>query len=131
MILIDTSVLVDYLRSPTDRALRLFEQNEAAICGVTRAEVLAGARKPADLDRIARSLDVLGQVGIAEGLWDVLGKNLSLLRAAGTTVPFADALIATLAIENGLELWTRDIHFARIQSVLTGLRLFQEPAEVN
>jgi hypothetical protein len=131
MILIDTSVLVDYLRSPTDRTLRLFEETGAAICGVTRAEILAGARNPADIDRIARSLDVLGQVGITEGLWDVLGKNLSLLRAAGATVPFADALIATLANENDLELWTRDSHFVRIQSILTGLRLFQEPAEVT
>jgi predicted nucleic acid-binding protein len=127
MILIDTSVLVDYLRSPTDHARCLFEENEAAICGVTRAEVLAGARNPADLDRIAISLDVLGQVAIAEGLWDVLGKNLSLLRTAGATVPFADAVIATLAIENDLELWTRDMHFLRLQGILTGLRLFQEP----
>jgi predicted nucleic acid-binding protein len=44
MILIDTSVLVDYLRIPTDRTLRLFEETGAAICGVTRAEILAGAR---------------------------------------------------------------------------------------
>jgi len=34
MILIDTSVLVDYLRSPTDDVLRLFEKNAAAICGL-------------------------------------------------------------------------------------------------
>ena len=125
MILIDTSILVDYFRSPTDRMLRLFEDRTAAICGVTRAEVLAGARNPADLDRIAGSLDVLAQVFIVEEFWDLLGNYLSLLRAAGVTVPFADAMIATLAIENDLELWTRDAHFVRIQGVLTGLRLFQ------
>jgi predicted nucleic acid-binding protein len=110
--------------------LRLFEENGAAICGVTRAELLAGARNPTDHDRIARSIDVLEQVEISEDLWDLLGKNLSFLRAAGATVPFADALIATLAIQNNLELWTRDIHFVRIQGILTGLRLFQEPAKV-
>jgi predicted nucleic acid-binding protein len=125
MILIDTSVLVDYLRAPTDRVLRLFEKNAAAICGVTRAEILAGARSPADLDRIASSLDALEQVAIVEEAWDLLGRNLSLLRSAGVTVPLADAMIATLAIENDLELWTRDAHFVRIQGVLTGLRLFQ------
>lgn len=126
MILIDTSVLVDYLRSPSDRMLRLFEEKAGAICGVTRAEVLAGARNPDDLDRIASSLDVLEQVAIVDELWDLLGKNLSLLRAAGVTVPLADAMIATLAIENDVELWTRDAHFVRIQGVLPGLRLFQE-----
>jgi predicted nucleic acid-binding protein len=125
MILIDTSVLVDYLRAPSDRVLRLFEQNHAAICGVIRAEVLAGARSPADLDRIAHSLDVLGHIEISEGIWDQLGKNLSVLRAAGVTVPFPDALIATLAIKVGIELWTNDSHFERIERVLPGLRLFR------
>ncbi len=43
MILVDTSVLVDYLRLPSDRVLHLFEENEAAICGVIRAEMPAGA----------------------------------------------------------------------------------------
>ena len=36
----------------------------------------------------------------------------------------ADAMIATVAIENDLELWTRDAHFVQIQGVLTQLRLF-------
>lgn len=129
MILIDASVLVDYLRLPTDRVLRQFQYNEAAICGVTRAEVLAGARKPVDLDRITLGLNALGYVEFPDALWDQLGKNLSLLRAAGVVVPFPDALIATVAIERGVELWTRDAHFTQIQRILPGLRLFQEPAE--
>jgi predicted nucleic acid-binding protein len=45
------------------------------------------------------------------------------------TVPFPDALIATLAIAENLELWTRDLHFTQIQRVLPSLRLFQEPGE--
>jgi predicted nucleic acid-binding protein len=44
-------------------------------------------------------------------------------------VPFPDVLLATVAIENGLELWTDDSHFLHIQRVLPALRLFQEPAE--
>ena len=126
MILIDTSVLIDYLRSPSDRVLRLFEEREAAICGVIRAEVLAGSRNPADIERIARSLDVLKHIEISERIWDRLGKNLAVLREAGVTVPFPDALIATLAMEHGVELWAKDTHFARIQQVLPALRLFRE-----
>jgi predicted nucleic acid-binding protein len=87
--------------------------------------VLAGARNSDDLDRIALSLDVLEQVAIVEEFWDLLGKNLSLLRAAGVPVPLVDAMIATLAIENDLELWSRDAHFLRIRDILTSLRLFQ------
>lgn len=46
---------------------------------------------------------------------------------SGVTVPFADATIAALSIENRVDLWARDPHFPMIQSVLPGLRLFQEP----
>jgi predicted nucleic acid-binding protein len=127
MILVDTSVLVDYLRSPSTRILRSFEQWEAAICGVTRAEILAGARNPADVEKIARCLNVFSHVPVTETLWDRLGTNLSLLRSTGTVVPFADALIATIAIERDIELWTCDLHFTRIQQVLHRLRLFREP----
>jgi predicted nucleic acid-binding protein len=42
MILVDTSVLVDYLRAPTDRVLQVLETHTAAVCGVIRAEILAG-----------------------------------------------------------------------------------------
>jgi predicted nucleic acid-binding protein len=43
MILIDTSVLIDYLRSK-DAALWLKIQSfDAAVCGIVRAEILTGA----------------------------------------------------------------------------------------
>jgi len=127
MILVDTSVIVDYLRSPTDRVLNLLQENAAAVCGVTRAEVLAGARDRAHLGRLSATLDTLEQVAIPETTWDLLGNHLAALRAAGVTVPLADAIIATIAIDNDLELWARDDHFARVQSVLPSLKLFHEP----
>jgi predicted nucleic acid-binding protein len=127
MILVDTSVIVDFLRSPTTAMLEWLRDNEAAICGVTRAEVLAGVRNQADLRRVSASLDALGQVPVSEAVWQALGRNLFALRAAGTTVPFADALIATVAVENDLSLWARDAHYPRIQAIVTALRLFPEP----
>jgi predicted nucleic acid-binding protein len=39
-------------------------------------------------------------------------------------VPLADAILATIAIENKLELWTRDTHFQTIQTVFPELKLF-------
>ncbi len=55
------------------------------------------------------------------------GDNLSALRAGGVTIPFADAVIATLAIVNDLELWTRDAPFAHVQRILPAMKLFAEP----
>ena len=42
-------------------------------------------------------------------------------------MPFPDALIATIAIDNDLELWNYERHFADMQKVLPALKLFQEP----
>jgi predicted nucleic acid-binding protein len=55
------------------------------------------------------------------------GQNLSALAARGVTVPFPDALIATVAIDNDLEVWHHDVHFTLMHTVLPQLRLFKEP----
>jgi predicted nucleic acid-binding protein len=57
----------------------------------------------------------------------VIGNNLAQLRRSGLTVPLADAVIATLGIENDVEVWSRDQYFPAIQAVLPRLKLFQEP----
>ena len=36
-------------------------------------------------------------------------------------------VLATVAISNDIELWTRDTHFPMIQKVLPALKLFVEP----
>ena len=45
----------------------------------------------------------------------------------GANLGPADVVIATVAIENDIELWTRDAQFQLIQRVLPRLKLFQEP----
>jgi predicted nucleic acid-binding protein len=51
-----------------------------------------------------------------------MGNWWNAASTAGVTVPFSDAIIATVAIENGVELWTRDRQFTLIQSVLPALK---------
>jgi predicted nucleic acid-binding protein len=127
MIVVDTSVVIDYLRASDRKLLHLFQHHDAAICGVTRSEVLAGMRSPGHRQRIVAALDVFRQIETNEALWDRLGDHLSALRTNGVSVPMADVIIATIAIENDAELWTRDRHFQHVQAVLQQLRLFQEP----
>lgn len=62
-----------------------------------------------------------------ESCWDLVGENLAALYARGITVPFPDVVIATLGIENDIEVWARDPHFPVMQMVLPRLKLFQEP----
>jgi predicted nucleic acid-binding protein len=127
MILADTSVIITYLRTADPRLLALLKQNGAAICGITRAEVLYGVRNPADYARFIAGLNALPQVRIPDALWDEIGLNLAGLRSAGLPMSLADMAISTLAVHLGIELWARDQHFQLIQGVLPALRLFQEP----
>jgi predicted nucleic acid-binding protein len=46
MILVDASVIVDYLRTADPRLGALFHSLPLAVCGVTRAEMLHGVRNP-------------------------------------------------------------------------------------
>ena len=127
MILVDTSVLIDSLRKGGSKLQQLFVTHGAAMCGINRAEVLYGARDAAHHGKLVNALASFPQVPIPDALWDSVGRHLFLLRTHGVTVPFQDVVIATLAIENDLELWTRDGQFTLIRGVLPGLKLFREP----
>jgi predicted nucleic acid-binding protein len=48
MILADTSVVIDYAKGRDAKLVALLPTLPASVCGVTRAEVLCGARDPAD-----------------------------------------------------------------------------------
>lgn len=127
MILLDSSVVIDYSRGKDPKLLSLFATLSLAVCGVVRAEVLAGARSATDRSKLIGLLDSLAQVPIPEAIWDTVGDNLQTLRASGITIPFPDAVLVTVAISNGYEFWARDAHFALVQRVLPALKLFHEP----
>lgn len=127
MILIDTSVLIDYVRSKDAGLLLKMQNHGGAICGVVRAEVLAGARNPRDRARLLLLLDSFPVLNTPEFIWDAIGDGAASLRIGGVNLPLPDVVIAALAISNNIELWTRDGHFVHVQRVLPSLRLFVEP----
>ncbi|MBC7856032.1 MAG: PIN domain-containing protein [Pirellulaceae bacterium] len=125
MLLVDTSVVFDYTRSADPAMLAIFQAEYATITGIIRAEVLHGTRDPRPRARLIAALDSFRQENIPPALWDQVGDYLAALRAQGISVPFNDVAIAALAIQLGVELWTRDQQFSLIQSVLSGLRLYR------
>lgn len=127
MILTDTTVVLDYLTTPTVRMVKIIRRYAPAICGVTLAEVYAGARAPGDFKKYDTALSIFGLVPIPKKAWPSLGRNLALLASKGVSVPFPDAVIATIALDNDLDLWQHDRHFEDIQAVIPQLKLFQEP----
>lgn len=127
MILLDTSVLIRHLRTAPPAIREVFASNDCAICGVTWAEVLHGARTTEHASELRQAMSAFVRLPIEEATWDRLGDHLAALRANGLPVPFQDVLLATVAIDHGAELWSYDAHFRLIQGVLTGLRLFDGP----
>ena len=127
MILIDTSVLVLFLRTASPAIRAVLASADCAICGVTRAEILHGARTPQDAIDLAEAMNAFVQLPIHQITWDHLGLHLAALRAKGLPMPFQDVLLAAVAIDNNADLWTYDDHFTVIQGVVSSLRLFEGP----
>jgi predicted nucleic acid-binding protein len=69
MILLDTSVVIDLLRSNDADLLNAVIANDAAICGVTRAEVLHGARDANHRQKLIAALDLFQQLPVTETTW--------------------------------------------------------------
>jgi predicted nucleic acid-binding protein len=127
VILVDTSVVIDYARGKDAKLTALLPTLSTALCGVVRAEMLCGARDAKHRANLLTLLATFRQLPIPESLWDMVGDHLAALRSAGVTVPFTDVVIATVAIENDIELWARDAQFGLIQNVIPALKLFCEP----
>lgn len=127
MTLVETSVAIDFMRSGDAKMASLLKVISACLCGITRTELLQGAKSVADRQRLMTFLNTYATIDIDNATWDMTGDLNALLRQRGITVPFQDAVIAGVAIANGIELWTRDRHFKLIQSVVPQLKLFQEP----
>jgi predicted nucleic acid-binding protein len=115
MILLDSSVVIDLFRAQDDRILDVILEHDAAICGITRAEVLYGARDANHRVKLIAALDLFQYLALPETIWDQVGDNLAALRTSGVTVPLADAIVATVAMMNNVELWCRDQHFPLIR----------------
>jgi predicted nucleic acid-binding protein len=131
LILVDTSVWIDFFSSSPGRAgtelRRLIEQAEPfALTGPIVTEILQGIRR--DVTRVERYLS----------LWDLLEPSgfstyreaaaiSRLARSKGITLTTIDALISAITAEHRASLFTLDKDFRRIARIIP-LRLYTLPA---
>ena len=127
MILLDTNIIIDFWKSHGDAVAEVLRRSDVYICGVTLAELMQGALDAKDCEQIRARVGKFTGLNVTDEDWASLGRNLYLLRKAGTRVPFQDALLATMAIQHEMELWSFDGHFPMIQAVLPELKLFTMP----
>ena len=134
MILVDTSVWIDFFRSSPDRAgveLRrmIVEVEPIALTGVIVAEILQGlARDVTRIERYLSSWEMLEPNGFST--YREAASISRLARSKGISLTTIDTLIAAVALEHQATLFSLDKDFSRI-SRITALRLYQlpEPAQ--
>ena len=122
-ILVDTNILIDYLKNPTDNATKIFEQNEIATCGVIVTELLRGSKSPKESEKLKTALECFEYLDFEKADWIEIAELFIKLKKSGVTVPFQDGIISYLAIKHNCKVWTKDCHFKVIQSVIPILEL--------
>ena len=125
MMLLDSDVLIDYLRGrePVRTILQeLFPAGRLRTNVVSQFELLAGSRQDAQGRAVTELLAVLKILALDTESAALAGKLKRDLAAAGNDIGMADCLIAGIALANDLPLLTRNRqHFERVP----GLRLVE------
>ena len=119
-----TNVIIDFWDKPTDRAAKIFEENEIATCGVIKTELLRGSSSEKQFSQMEEALGDFVYLPFPETDWTGLARQFVTLKHNGLAVPFQDAIIAYLAIKHNCEVWTNDRHFSLMQVALPKLKLF-------
>ena len=126
MILVDTSVWIEYFRGNPDTVIlnQLIDNNSLCINDLILAELLPSInqKKENDLkDLFYRITNIALKIN-----WNELIFMQTLnLKNGINKVGIPDLIISQNAIENNLELFTRDNHF-ELMSTIHGIKLFHK-----
>lgn len=132
MILIDTSILIDYLKNVEDEysnALNILIENHypIGICYFVYQEILQGAKTEKEYNILKQYLsqfhfyELQGQSSFEKAaLINVKCRNKGI-----TVRSTVDLLIAQTAIENNVMLFSKDSDFVKMTKVIPELQLFE------
>ena len=111
MILVDTSVWIDYLRSGNPLLAELLKQNRVVMHPMVLGELACGNLKNRQqLLQLWQSQDSLQVVSHDEALYFIEQYELM-----GKGVGYIDVhLLASVALANGVKLWTQDKRLAHV-----------------
>ncbi len=111
-ILVDTDVLIEYLRNNEKIVKRLQDvyKKEKRLCfsPVTRAEIVAGLRRGEE-EIAAKLFGLMECLKIDDQIGHKAGEYMKAYRASHST-EIADALVAATAHLNEVSLWTLNKH---------------------
>lgn len=125
--MLDTSVMIAFFRRDGSPGVKLavcglLDEFEATLCGPVEMEFLGGAL-PGERERLKTWLGLLPYARNGQKLWRAAGDAYSRMRAEGVTIPWNDALIACIALEQDCRVYAIDRHFEAMAGIL-GIRLY-------
>jgi predicted nucleic acid-binding protein len=119
VIAVDTSVWIDFFRGrgPVSNALvASLDRDEVALPAPVRIELLAGVRT-AEQARLRRLLSALPILSPSQDIWATIEAWVVVATAAGHRFGLGDLLIAAIAAEQGIPVWSLDSDFARMEKL--------------
>ena len=127
MTLVDTSVWISAFRWPNSEVARLLRElldgREVALAAPVRVELLIGVSRT-EQSRFRRVLAALPLFYPGASEWQTIDDWVDAASRVGEQFGFADLLIAAIASERDLALWSLDQDFERMAR-FGWVRLFQ------
>lgn len=115
LVLIDTCIWVQFFNRPQSRDKKavdaLLDDDRAALIGPVLTEVLLGFRRNEHADWIASALRGLHFLEVNWSDWGSAARLGRQLIANGHTLPLSDLVIAAVALERDIGVYTTDPHF--------------------
>jgi predicted nucleic acid-binding protein len=122
VIVLDTSVLIEYYRPSGDSGIRAavaeaIGNDDIAVNGIIQVELLAFAAGEEDRRILVSDFEAFHMLELGREQFDLACDLGFTLRRGGVTVPAIDLVIAASAITARAELAHADNHFDRIAEV--------------
>ena len=135
MILVDTSVLIDYFKGIENEPVALFDwalDNSIpyGICDFVYQELLQGSRSEAEFLKLNTYLETIPFYYLQhqkESYGQAAFMNVRCPMGGVSIRSTIDLLIAQIALENDLYLLHNDKNFDHMKTVLTDLKILKKP----
>ena len=122
LVLVDTSVWVQFFRLPASREAihldDLLSVGPVATCAPIRAEVVSGAPSVRVFRQLREHFSALAMLDVPSDLWGRLEEHRFTLARRGYQASLVDLMVAQTASLHGAALWTLDKDFQPIASVI-------------
>jgi len=122
-ILVDSSIWIQCLKEGNSilrqHLDRLLLDDRVAICGPIKAEILSGALTLVDFHKLSNWFEGLQNLSIDdEKIWDIIAEKRFKLARKGIQLKLIDLLIACIAHEHHVPVWSLDEDFKKMIDII-------------